>query len=614
MLSQKSIDSLRAEFERKAAAPPPKFTEVQRGPEMMRILRAPRRPIPDPASSSSIDLASFLTQQLSKSSTLYPGPLLPVQALALQEAWSQRGLFAPMRAGAGKAQPVSEPVLTPAGWRPIGEIVPGDFVVGSDGRAQRVLSTHPQGVREVVRLGFSDGTYARCDWDHLWTMSVRIGEAKSKPGVRTVTKTAREWSNEKLKRKAGKHTANRIFLPLLSAPVCSPADGDVPVDPYTLGLLLGDGSLSVGVPGFTSMDRELVDALVLPVGVSAIDTGSTRAGRARQYRLSTGVKGQGWGSNPLTAALRRLGLHGKTSHTKFVPEGYRAMATRLALLQGLMDTDGHATKSGGCDYLAASEELVSWASETAEMLGGTARRSVKHVMYLGERRAYYRAHILLPRGVSPFRLGRKVSVWSAATRQHPPIRALVSFTPDNQEECVCLVVENPDCLYVTRHCILTHNTLLAYLLPVVLQAKRPLYVCPAAMKPDVAHEFFQYFRCWKGPSLGQYPIKSYELLSSVSSAEDRDRDGKIIKHALLERLKPDLLVLDEGHRLADSSSAGTKRVRAYLKANPDTMVCYMSGTPFKSSIKDAAHILSWVLGDASVLPDDFLERESWASR
>ena len=157
------------------------------------------------------------------------------------------------------------------------------------------------------------------------------------------------------------------------------------------------------------------------------------------------------------------------------------------------------------------------------------------------------------------------------------------------------------------------KTLLSYLLPVVMQAKRPLYVCPAAMKPDVAHEFFQYFRCWRGPSMAQYPIKSYELLSSVSSAEDRDASGAIVKHALLERLKPDLIVFDEGHKLADSGSAGTKRVRAYLKANPSTMVCWMTGTPFKSSIKDAAHVLKWVLGDASPLPDDFLERESWAS-
>ena len=61
MLSQEKIDAMRVEFEKKAAAAP-KFTEVQRGPELMRVLRAPRRPIPDPTSASSVALASFLTQ------------------------------------------------------------------------------------------------------------------------------------------------------------------------------------------------------------------------------------------------------------------------------------------------------------------------------------------------------------------------------------------------------------------------------------------------------------------------------------------------------------------------------------------------------------------------
>jgi hypothetical protein len=72
--------------------------------------------------------------------------------------------------GAGKAQPVDEIVLTPAGWRPIGEIKVGDEVITVTGEPTRVMGVFPQGVRDVCEVGFSDGAKVRCDWDHLWTV------------------------------------------------------------------------------------------------------------------------------------------------------------------------------------------------------------------------------------------------------------------------------------------------------------------------------------------------------------------------------------------------------------------------------------------------------------
>eukprot|EP00768_Dysnectes_brevis_P003978 gnl/Dysnectes_brevis/2817_a3436_934.p1 GENE.gnl/Dysnectes_brevis/2817_a3436_934~~gnl/Dysnectes_brevis/2817_a3436_934.p1 ORF type:complete len:1197 (+),score=378.97 gnl/Dysnectes_brevis/2817_a3436_934:30-3620(+) len=76
--------------------------------------------------------------------------------------------------GLGKAQPLDEPVLTPAGWSTMGEIRPGDAVVGSDGRPTTVTDVYPQGVRSVYRVSFSDGASCRCCEEHLWR--VRVGE------------------------------------------------------------------------------------------------------------------------------------------------------------------------------------------------------------------------------------------------------------------------------------------------------------------------------------------------------------------------------------------------------------------------------------------------------
>src|SRR5207249_2259281 len=130
---------------------------------------------------------------------------------------------------------------------------------------------------------------------------------------------------------------HRFELPLLSRPVEFPAR-DVPLDPYALGLLLGDGCLTGSTtPAFATADRELAAALgaALPAVV-------VRHKGGVDYTLNRRGRPRGPGANPVTAVLRDLGLCGTTSATKFVPECYlyNTPTVRLAVLQGLLDTDG----------------------------------------------------------------------------------------------------------------------------------------------------------------------------------------------------------------------------------------------------------------------------------
>ncbi len=154
------------------------------------------------------------------------------------------------------------------------------------------------------------------------------------------------------------------------------------------------------------------------------------------------------------------------------------------------------------------------------------------------------------------------------------------------------------------------KSLLSFLLPVVLGSVRPLYICPASMIPDISAEFVKYTTDWQSVN---FPIISYEKIASPNSAEDLDADGNVLKRSLLERLAPTLIVLDESHRCAAAGATTTKRIKAYKLANPDTIIVAMSGSAFKTSIKDASHVMYWCLGDGSPLPHDFVERESWAS-
>lgn len=72
------------------------------------------------------------------------------------------------KSGTGKAQPVDAPVLTPSGWRAIGELIVGDEVTTPSGGVERVVGVYPQGMREIYRVTLSDGTSCESDLDHLW--------------------------------------------------------------------------------------------------------------------------------------------------------------------------------------------------------------------------------------------------------------------------------------------------------------------------------------------------------------------------------------------------------------------------------------------------------------
>ncbi len=143
--------------------------------------------------------------------------------------------------------------------------------------------------------------------------------------------------------------------------------------------------------------------------------------------------------------------------------------------------------------------------------------------------------------------------------------------------------------------------------------ERVLYVVPGANVDDVEHEFPLYQQSWHGPSLKQISVQSYERLSHKNSAEAVDTEGKIINISLLDRLRPQVIIFDESHNLANPSSACVRLVRYYMLKNPDTRVFAFSGTPFLESINDAAEVMEWCLKERSPLPRRkfFVERHCW---
>jgi phosphate starvation-inducible PhoH-like protein len=179
-------------------------------------------------------------------------------------------------------------------------------------------------------------------------------------------------------------------------------------------------------------------------------------------------------ANPVTVALRELGLAGTHSHSKFIPEAYlhNSADARVALLQGLLDSDGGPVTQQGrtcrIQYTTCSETLRDDVMYLVRSLGGVAysrrreaagrkpgRANGRPVPY---RHDAFAMDIRLPSWVHPFRLERKRELYERHGAGRP-MRFIDSIEPAGEAECVCIQVAAADSLYVTDDYLVTHNTL-----------------------------------------------------------------------------------------------------------------------------------------------------------
>jgi phosphate starvation-inducible PhoH-like protein len=370
---------------------------------------------------------------------------------------------APLAYMRGRAQPLDSKVLTPNGFVEIGGLRIGDLVTGSDGRPTPVLGVYPQGRKEVFRLEAQDGASTLCCGEHLWTVSTAADRRRGKP--------PRVLETREMVGRLRAARAHRFELPMMSEPARFEPQ-DVPLDPYALGLLLGDGCLTTSTtPSFSTRDPEL--ALALEMALEGIEM--THKG-GYDYVLRNRAGGRGLKvANPVTRVLRELGLAGTRSGTKFVPEAYlRNMPeVRLAVLQGLLDTDGgpvtQSRRTCRVQYVTTSPRLRDDVVFLVRSLGGIAYQRTREAAGrrpgrangrpVGYRSDAFVIDIRLPEGLDPFRLTRKLWTYRAFGGGGRPMRFVHRIEPVGERETVCIQVASADSLYVTDDFLVTHNTL-----------------------------------------------------------------------------------------------------------------------------------------------------------
>jgi replicative DNA helicase len=289
----------------------------------------------------------------------------------------------------------------------MGDLAIGEKLVSIDGEKSIVTGIFPQGIQQIYQITFSDGRSTECCGEHLWCVMYRDWD---KPRVVSTDKLRDMLTKVRYK--------NRLWIDTISGDFGN--NDKLPIDPWLLGCLLGD-------------------------------------------------KGN-WGmvENPLRKELNALGLSGLTSEHKFIPEIYlnACKETRLALLRGLIDTDGWVEKWGSIRLSTASKQLASDIQLLIRSLGGWCSITIKQPHFTnaqGMRVAglpAYICHISHPTPLLLVSLTEKQCRLPVSWTRKKRL-TISRIEPTRPKECQCIAVSHPSHLYVTDDYIVTHNTALA---------------------------------------------------------------------------------------------------------------------------------------------------------
>lgn len=360
-------------------------------------------------------------------------------------------------AGTGKSLRNSEIVYTSIGPVKNGDLIVGDYVCTPDGSSTEILAIYPQGRLNIYRVTFSDGSTVDCSEDHLWVV-----EDKQKTHIKYKGRSPnRQVNTQFLKEKIEQCSrGHERFSIKTSEPVdfqYIPYD----IDPYVLGVLIGDGSISTN-----SLSISIADGQILQEVGSILGSSYSFPKRYREYDY--GITYNENGINPLTDSLRKYHLLGKISNNKSIPQDYllNSKEVRLAVLQGLMDTDGTVDKNSGMpSFCTVSKQLAKDVKFLVESLGGIVNISEKKSTYTynGQRKIgqlAYNCWIRYNNTKDLFRLKRKKDLAKNRTK-YLTKRIIRKIEKIGKDYCTCIYIDHPDHLYLTNHFIATHNTFLA---------------------------------------------------------------------------------------------------------------------------------------------------------
>ena len=376
--------------------------------------------------------------------------------------------------GGGKLLTLSQAIPTPSGWKTMGDLEIGEKVFDEKGLSCNIVGVSAINPNpELWEFEFDDGTTITSCVDHQWVtfdVSERSALTKRTPEYRSRRRIARpskagskktaEFREAITRRNQAQayrqtkapplgsvRTTSQIVQTLkqgrttnhsirLAQPLVLPYL-PYPLDPYLLGLWLGDGASNGG--GFTSIDPPLWDAF---------DRAGFRV--THQDYKQHYVRG-------LSEILRPMGLIGDKHVPPYYLRGSRFQ--RLSLLQGLMDTDGTVARgSGSAEFCNTNERIVDAALELIVSLGWKARKREGRATLNGVDHGP-KWTVKFVAGDYVFRLQRKRDLQTLSTRRTTRSRFILAARRVHSEPGRCIQVDSPSRMYLAgRQMVPTHNS------------------------------------------------------------------------------------------------------------------------------------------------------------
>jgi deoxycytidine triphosphate deaminase len=395
------------------------------------------------------DLTELLTIADDEPFILHPGEFVLGQTLE----WVELPVDLVARLE-GKALALDTPVPTPGGWRTMGDLEPGDVVFDETGAPTTIVdATPPMNGRPCREVMFSDGTRVVADAAHQWVTIDKNGRLHGRARIEART-------TDEIARTVRANGEMNHHVPL-AGPVQYPTRLDLPIEPYTLGAWLGDGTTTSAA--ITSVDDEILEQISgegcpvrrLSYAPHLYSTGATG-------RTGDVVTGRYERNGTLSSRLHDLGMR----EGKYVPRAYleAGVGQRLALLQGLMDTDGFVDDvAGRCEFTSINEGLADAVVELAASLGFRPIKSEGRATLNGvDHGPKYRIKFTPDRPV--FRLGRKLARQKSADARFHRFRAIDVVREVASVPVRCIQVASPRGVFlVSRSFIPTHNSSLGRL-------------------------------------------------------------------------------------------------------------------------------------------------------
>lgn len=495
--------------------------------------------------------------------------------------------------GLGKGHILTDKVLTPEGYKTIGELKLLDTICNSEGWGSTVIGVHDRGVIPAYEVVFTDDSKVTVDGEHLWKVNTPLRKWQKLPFKIKKTIDLMNDINTTSTNSSGNKNS-KWFVPTVS-PIHFITQ-QITIDPYILGLLLGDGCFSQNCITFSSKDEEIINSIKEKYEVKHTDT------RKYDYRII---------NSNLKSQLIDLKLIKHLSSSKFIPESYKInhQEVRLKILQGLMDTDGSIWNNGVVEYSTISERLKNDVKFLVESLGGVCKVTTKIPTFkykneVKQGQLCYRIVINIP--INPFKLSRKANQWKK-NEKYPPVRAIKSITPIGDRKIRCIAVDSKDHLYITNNFIVTHNTIQAIgalrfhkdkLLPSIV-------ICKSIAKYNWLKEILNWLNGEVVPQIittssetwfEDFPVHiiSYDMVRIHTSLEKDDSQTSRTK-----KVRPDVekimnraksIIIDECHYIKNDVSQRTVALKQLCKNKP--YIIALSGTPIKNNAGEYFPILN----------------------